>query len=1268
MKIYKKQDLSLMFRPYCADGKTLLSLGALMYFDLAAPDALLSDQDLWKDIPEELSRCKSQSPALDEGMPKPRGEFLVLGDGFALAGETTRALEVKVQVGALEKRLLLYGDRAWSSENQLLAYMTEAEPFARKLICWENAYGGEGFEPNPVGKGFASGRPKGNELLALPNVEHPDRLIGAPSDRPEPAGFGPLSLSWPPRSRKTGTYDEIWMKTRWPYFPQDMDPEFFNLAPPDQWLPGYFKGDELIRIERMHEKFTVIESRLPAYRARCLVRRDQGKKELVIDATLRAETLWLFPNLLRGVLVQRGVVEIGSEELDDVRWLYLTKEPAAEPPLSLDHHLEEQRKMSSLSVDIDPNLMKNIAAKVDKEMSKIRVIPKLLEDGRKQAMGQAPCLPNRPALVVAEAKGVLADRIEDLKKLEAMALDLNRKHGPVFSAKTFDFSSIIAEFKKASAQLDTGLTQMQKGEAEIEKMKKDMGVFLKTELTPEQLAMTGLDPDNLAPDPFKRGPWHNRGFDLLVDALFRLNSDRFALQTLEKLDFQRLQIKRSWLGLNLTPLLEKPEVWGLAPETTDPAGSPFEIPPGLLLPYFEGPELKRLTIRPLPVLGDPPQLSSELELASFWDHSSDFVVPGSVDTPLFRGTSAAQGAPVLRVTDELDAWHAEQELGELLAIAVLKTPDAQPGEEAAAALKDARQFVVLLPADPLEAETEKKAFLKLYPEALFLQLPKGSKTLEAVASGFNLREEVLELLDIRLGPEDGVISAPPGPPDASFMKGFKPPVGDIKAMVMKFIEDINAIVAKKTAPLKDIAKTVLGAIPPELAPHLSKAGIDPAALLTMKPQEPNYKALGQEILKTLDQEHARLKTVGVLTKEAEKNLVDTKAIVAKVTTDADKLWTEGMARIKATQETCAKLQAGELPPEVTSQLQAAGVNPDMLKQPTPEEMAGKLARKESLAGANLNGLDLSGLDFSNADLTQAMCVETRFVGAKFDGATMYQIMATGADFTGASFRGANLRMGLCVNTRMDEADLSDADLTQTLFKGASMRKARFQGATLFSTILEQTDLGQADFSHGAAQLTIFSQAKAQGASFRSASLLRCAFGETLLDDADFSLSILADTMFQGATGERLNFKNANMNKARMGLGASFPGADFSGATMVRASFMDTDLNNAKFTDCLLEHAILQSCDLRLADLRHVQAREIRLNKSDLTQTKLMGANLLRGSLRMATLYATDLRGANLYGVDFYKAKLNRETLLDKANLTQAVFLQTFMDKPGEPDA
>ena len=75
MKIIKKNEHSVMIKPFKARDKQRLAIGVLIYFDLNNPQGLLKEQDLWKDIPPALP----QNMVLDEGMPKANGEFLVVG-------------------------------------------------------------------------------------------------------------------------------------------------------------------------------------------------------------------------------------------------------------------------------------------------------------------------------------------------------------------------------------------------------------------------------------------------------------------------------------------------------------------------------------------------------------------------------------------------------------------------------------------------------------------------------------------------------------------------------------------------------------------------------------------------------------------------------------------------------------------------------------------------------------------------------------------------------------------------------------------------------------------------------------------------------------------------------------------------------------------------------------------------------------------------------------------------------------------------------------
>ncbi|MFD1743836.1 DUF2169 domain-containing protein, partial [Rhizobium helianthi] len=49
------------------------------------------------------------------------------------------------------------------------------------------------------------------------------RLIRSIRDRPQPAGFAPLSPFWKDRAVLAGTYDDDWVANRHPLLPHDFD-------------------------------------------------------------------------------------------------------------------------------------------------------------------------------------------------------------------------------------------------------------------------------------------------------------------------------------------------------------------------------------------------------------------------------------------------------------------------------------------------------------------------------------------------------------------------------------------------------------------------------------------------------------------------------------------------------------------------------------------------------------------------------------------------------------------------------------------------------------------------------------------------------------------------------------------------------------------------------------------------------------------------------------------------------------------------------------
>ena len=74
----------------------------------------------------------------------------------------------------------------------------------------------------------------------------------------------------------TGCGDGQWRRHRWPWLPEKFDYTFFNAAPPDQWIDGFFRGDESLAFENMHPEQAVFTTRLPGMRARCFVTKRQA--------------------------------------------------------------------------------------------------------------------------------------------------------------------------------------------------------------------------------------------------------------------------------------------------------------------------------------------------------------------------------------------------------------------------------------------------------------------------------------------------------------------------------------------------------------------------------------------------------------------------------------------------------------------------------------------------------------------------------------------------------------------------------------------------------------------------------------------------------------------------------------------------------------------------------------------------------------------------------------------------------------------------------
>jgi len=290
-------------------------------------------------LPEDEERAGPIRYASDFASLKPAADLLLVGTCHAPGGKPAGACEVAFQVGERRRVLRVSGDRYWEARGGRWV-PSEPEPFTAMPLGYERAFGGQGYGPNPVGRGLAEVvGADGVGRRPLPNVEDPESPVTSPDDRPEPAGFGPLSPLWALRQSKLGTYGEDYVDRRWPWFPEDFDWGHFNAAPPALQKDGYLRGDEPLLLENLHAQHPRYASSLPGLRVRCFVTRPgEGGAERFDEVEMRLDTLWVDADAERLVLLWRGWTAVADEDFEEVRHLFLVAEPTAEEPRALEHY------------------------------------------------------------------------------------------------------------------------------------------------------------------------------------------------------------------------------------------------------------------------------------------------------------------------------------------------------------------------------------------------------------------------------------------------------------------------------------------------------------------------------------------------------------------------------------------------------------------------------------------------------------------------------------------------------------------------------------------------------------------------------------------------------------------------------------------------------------------------------------------------------------------------------------------------------------------
>ncbi len=335
MKVIKPHRLGVLQRVVEHRRKHTMVVSVLTYVPLADTRKLLMELQLYRETAEIVS-----GGVIDEGFPKARGELLVSGAAYApndepVTGVETRLVMTRNGRHLVDKRLVVVGNRYWVGNRP-----SDPVPFTAMPMDWAHAFGGEGYAPNPHGKGAVSIQTNEGKVVPLPNVEDTRSPLATPDDRPTPAGYGAYEMSWPVRMQHMGKdYGDTWLKEDFPGPARDFNVAFYNTAPADQQIDGYFRGGEQLTLVGMHPHQRELVSELIPLVVRAFatqrVEVEGETEERFVAIGTRPDTIHVFPDLGTMVVIYRGVWPVAEDDADDIVHLIVAAEDPNEPkPLS----------------------------------------------------------------------------------------------------------------------------------------------------------------------------------------------------------------------------------------------------------------------------------------------------------------------------------------------------------------------------------------------------------------------------------------------------------------------------------------------------------------------------------------------------------------------------------------------------------------------------------------------------------------------------------------------------------------------------------------------------------------------------------------------------------------------------------------------------------------------------------------------------------------------------------------------------------------------